>query len=139
MLFAGNGAPNYDEYTYASGMWTAYAATSPNPGQTTGLNDMTYDYGDNYVLMTQESLDYANYTWALNLTSGAFPTAAPSDGVGDAPERQRAPPGRLHVRRLWRHASGTPTLGRSETEARPPSRHPRTAIPRRECLLPRWS
>ncbi|MFZ0830118.1 MAG: PKD domain-containing protein [Thermoplasmata archaeon] len=73
VLFAGNGAPNYDEYTYASGMWTAYAATSPNPGQTTGLNDMTYDYGDNYVLMTQESLDYANYTWALNLTSGASP------------------------------------------------------------------
>jgi len=73
VLFSGNGAPNYDVYTYASGTWTTYAATSPNPGQTVGLNDMTYDYGDNYVLMTQETLAYGNYTWALNLTSSGPP------------------------------------------------------------------
>lgn len=72
VLYAGSEAINYDVYTYHAGVWTEYAVT-PNPGQTLGTVQMTYDWSDRYVLLFQETTSYTNVTWALNVTSGPPP------------------------------------------------------------------
>ena len=86
VLYGGSEAINYDVYTYHAGVWTEYSA-SPNPGQTLGLVQMTYDWSDRYVLLFQETTSYTNVTWALNVTSVPPPaltvqaTAAPLSGT----------------------------------------------------------
>ncbi len=87
VVYAGTPAENYDVYTYASGVWTAYNA-EPSPGQTIGQTLMAYDYSDGYALLVQETTSYENLTWALSVTSsssGLSVLASASPQSGPAP------------------------------------------------------
>jgi len=73
VLYGGTPAENYDVYTLASGVWTGSDA-APNPGQTLGEVLMAFDLADGYAVLEQETLTYANVTWALSV-GGAPPPA----------------------------------------------------------------